>query len=51
MNLEFNKNEDVNKQFVFNVKNRLDAIYKGGGEKASAKQKEKGKLVEILCRR
>ena len=45
MNLEFNKNEDVNKQFVFKVKNRLDAIYKGGGQKASAKQKEKGKLL------
>ena len=45
MNLEFNKNEDINKQLLFQVKNRLDTIYKGGGEKASAKQKEKGKLL------
>lgn len=45
MNLEFNKNEDINKQLLFQVKNRLDTIYNGGGEKASAKQKEKGKLL------
>lgn len=45
MNLEFNKNEDKNKLSFFQIKNRLDAIYQGGGEKASAKQKEKGKLL------
>jgi acetyl-CoA carboxylase carboxyltransferase component len=45
MNIEFNKNEDVNKQLVFQVKNRLQKIYKGGGEKSAAKQKEKGKLL------
>ena len=45
MNLEFNKNEDVNKQLLFQVKTRLKKIYAGGGEKAAAKQKEKGKLL------
>ncbi|MES3018603.1 MAG: acyl-CoA carboxylase subunit beta [Bacteroidota bacterium] len=45
MNLEFNKNEDVNKQLLYEVKNRLKAIYAGGGEKAAAKQKEKGKML------
>jgi 3-methylcrotonyl-CoA carboxylase beta subunit len=45
MNLEFNKNEDVNKQLVFQVKSRLKKIYEGGGEKSAAKQKEKGKLL------
>ena len=45
MNIEFNKNEDINKQLVFQVKNRLQKIYKGGGEKSAAKQKEKGKLL------
>jgi 3-methylcrotonyl-CoA carboxylase beta subunit len=45
MNLEFNKNEDVNKQLIFQVKSRLKKIYEGGGAKAAAKQKEKGKLL------
>jgi acetyl-CoA carboxylase carboxyltransferase component len=45
MNLEFNKNEDVNKQLLYEVKNRLKLIYKGGGDKAAAKQKEKGKML------
>ena len=45
MNLEFNKNEDINKQLLFQVKTRLKKIYKGGGEKAAAKQKEKGKML------
>jgi 3-methylcrotonyl-CoA carboxylase beta subunit len=45
MNLEFNKNEDVNKLLVFQVKSRLKKIYEGGGEKSAAKQKEKGKLL------
>lgn len=45
MNLEFNKNEDINKQLVYEVKTRLKAIYSGGGEKAAAKQKEKGKML------
>jgi len=45
MNIEFNKNEDVNKQLVFELKTRLKKIYAGGGEKNAAKQKEKGKLL------
>jgi len=45
--LQFNKNEDLNKQEWDLVKSRLEKIYKGGGEKAAAKQKEKGKM---LCR-
>ncbi len=45
MNLEFNKNEDANKQLSYEVKNRLKKIYNGGGEKAAAKQKEKGKML------
>ncbi|MHB1179952.1 MAG: acyl-CoA carboxylase subunit beta, partial [Daejeonella sp.] len=45
MNLEFNKNEDSNKQLSYEVKIRLKKIYAGGGEKAAAKQKEKGKML------
>ncbi len=45
MDLEFNKNEDANKQLLYEVKNRLKAIYMGGGTKAAAKQKEKGKML------
>ncbi|WP_316794394.1 acyl-CoA carboxylase subunit beta [Pedobacter frigoris] len=45
MDIEFNKNEDVNKQSVYELKTRLKKIYKGGGEKSAAKQKEKGKML------
>lgn len=45
MDLEFNKNEDVNKQLVYEFNTRLKKIYLGGGEKAAAKQKEKGKML------
>ncbi|WP_454802368.1 acyl-CoA carboxylase subunit beta [Mucilaginibacter phyllosphaerae] len=45
MDLEFNKNEDVNKQLVYDFNTRLKKIYLGGGEKAAAKQKEKGKML------
>jgi 3-methylcrotonyl-CoA carboxylase beta subunit len=45
MDLDFNKNEDSNKQLVYEVKTRLKKIYAGGGEKAAAKQKEKGKML------
>lgn len=45
MNIEFNKNEDVNKQLVDQLKTRLKKIYAGGGHKNAAKQKEKGKLL------
>ncbi|HEX8609114.1 MAG TPA: carboxyl transferase domain-containing protein, partial [Pedobacter sp.] len=45
MDIEFNKNEDVNKQSVYELRTKLKKIYQGGGEKSAAKQKEKGKLL------
>src|SRR5580692_279136 len=45
MDIEFNKYEDINKQLVYELKTRLKKIYLGGGEKAAAKQKEKGKML------
>ena len=45
MDIEFNKNEDINKQLVYEVNTKLKKIYLGGGEKAAAKQKEKGKML------
>ncbi|MDB5134066.1 MAG: acyl-CoA carboxylase subunit beta [Mucilaginibacter sp.] len=45
MNIEFNKNEDINKQLVYDLHNKLKKIHLGGGEKAAAKQKEKGKML------
>jgi len=45
MDIAFNKNEDVNKQLVYELKTRLKKIYAGGGEKNAARQKEKGKLL------
>lgn len=45
MDIEFNKNEDVNKQLVADLKNRFKKVQLGGGEKNAAKQKEKGKML------
>ncbi|RZM26291.1 MAG: acyl-CoA carboxylase subunit beta [Pedobacter sp.] len=45
MNIEFNKNDDVNKQLVFELKTKLKKIYAGGGAQSAAKQKAKGKLL------
>ncbi len=45
MDLTFNKNEDHNKQLVYELKTKLKKVYAGGGEKNAAKQKEKGKLL------
>jgi len=45
MDIEFNKTEDINKQLVYELRTRLKKIYLGGGEKAAAKQKEKGKML------
>src|SRR5580700_11240472 len=45
MDLEFNKNEDINKQLVYEVSTRLKKVHQGGGEKAATKQKEKGKML------
>src|SRR5438309_5585492 len=45
MDLEFNKNEDVNKMLVSDLKTRLEKVYLGGGKKNIEKQHEKGKLT------
>ena len=45
INLEFNQNEDLNKQTVSALKNRLKKVYQGGGVKAAEKQKAKGKML------
>ncbi|WP_461452001.1 acyl-CoA carboxylase subunit beta [Mucilaginibacter sp.] len=45
MDIEFNKNEDINKQLVYEVNTRLKKVFLGGGEKAALKQKEKGKML------
>lgn len=45
MNLDFNKNEDFNKQSVYEVKKRIEKVFAGGGEEAAAKQKAKGKML------
>ncbi len=45
MNLEFNRNEDVMKQSLSAMRQRLEKIYEGGGKKATDKQKEKNKLT------
>jgi 3-methylcrotonyl-CoA carboxylase beta subunit len=45
MDIDFNKNEDINKQLVYELNTRLKKVHLGGGEKAAAKQKEKGKLL------
>lgn len=43
--IEFNKNEDAMRQLVDQLKFRLEKVYKGGGEKNAAKQKDQGKLL------
>ncbi len=45
MDIEFNKNEDVNKQLVADLKNRFKKVQEGGGAKNAAKQKENGKML------
>lgn len=45
MNLDFNKNEDFNKQSVYELKKRLEKAFVGGGEEAASKQKSKGKML------
>jgi len=45
MNLEFNKNEDVMKQSLGVMRQRLEKIYEGGGKKSADKQREKNKLT------
>lgn len=43
--LEFNKNEDALKLMVSDIKQKLDKISLGGGEKRIAKHKDKGKMT------
>ncbi|QHL88854.1 acyl-CoA carboxylase subunit beta [Nibribacter ruber] len=45
MDLEFNKNEDALKQLCFQLRSKHQKVALGGGEKAIAKQHEKGKLT------
>jgi 3-methylcrotonyl-CoA carboxylase beta subunit len=45
MNIEFNKNEDVNKLLLSEMKQKLEKVYLGGGKKNIEKQHEKGKLT------
>jgi 3-methylcrotonyl-CoA carboxylase beta subunit len=45
MNLEFNKNDDLNKQLLYQLQKKLTKVQLGGGEKRIAKEHEKGKLT------
>ncbi|WP_315816266.1 hypothetical protein [Paraflavitalea speifideaquila] len=41
MNLEFNKNEDIMKLALSQLRQRFDQVALGGGKKAIEKQREK----------
>lgn len=45
MDIEFNKNEDLNKQLLFQLQKKLDTVKLGGGKARIAKEHEKGKLT------
>ncbi len=45
MNLDFNRNEDVLKQSLSDMRRKLEKIYEGGGKKAIERQREKNKLT------
>ncbi|MFN8291217.1 MAG: acyl-CoA carboxylase subunit beta [Chitinophagaceae bacterium] len=45
MNLEFNRHEDVMKQRLSDMRQRLEKIYEGGGKKAIGKQHDQQKLT------
>lgn len=45
MNIGFNRNEDVMKQSLSDLRRHLNKIYEGGGKKAIEKQREKKKLT------
>lgn len=45
MDLEFNRNEDDNKQYLFQLKKRFEKVAQGGGEKKIEKHHQKGKLT------
>jgi 3-methylcrotonyl-CoA carboxylase beta subunit len=45
MDIEFNKNEDQNKQLIFHLHKKLETVKLGGGKSRIAKEHEKGKLT------
>ncbi len=45
MDIQFNKNEDANKQLVYKLGERLKKVELGGGEKKIASHHKKGKLT------
>ncbi|MEQ1798841.1 MAG: carboxyl transferase domain-containing protein [Lacibacter sp.] len=45
MDVQFNKNEDVMKLSLNEVRNKLKKIYEGGGQKSTDKQRERNKLT------
>ncbi|MEM6831209.1 MAG: acyl-CoA carboxylase subunit beta, partial [Bacteroidota bacterium] len=45
MDIQFNKNEDENKQLIYRLNERLKKVKDGGGEKKVASQHKKGKLT------
>lgn len=45
MNIEFNRNEDINKQANYLLAEKLRQVVKGGGEKNATKHKAKGKML------
>ena len=45
MDYEFNKNEDLLKLSWSGIRQKLEKIYEGGGQKAADKQKEKNKMT------
>jgi len=45
MNLEYNKNDDLNKQLLYQLQKKLTKVQLGGGEKRIEKEHEKGKLT------
>ncbi|RPA67804.1 acyl-CoA carboxylase subunit beta [Cyclobacteriaceae bacterium YHN15] len=45
MDVEFNRNEDQNKQLLFHLRKKLETVKLGGGKSRIAKEHEKGKLT------
>jgi 3-methylcrotonyl-CoA carboxylase beta subunit len=45
MDIEFDRNEDVMKQLLYDMQQRLEKIHEGGGKTSIAKQKERNKLT------
>ncbi len=45
MDIEFNKNDDQNKQLLFQLKKKLETVKLGGGKSRIEKEHQKGKLT------